>query len=309
MPSLKIDTSRVAVAGLSSGAYMATQAHMALNERIHGAALYSGGPYGCAQGNLDRALGPCMKADAAAPELSGLVANAKERAEAGEIDPLSSLQFDRVFIFHGTNDAVVNPALSALSAALYRELGGSTAQVTLDDQRPIGHTFPTLATGSACEVTESPFLGKCGVDGAGEGLRALFGAQGEPSAEPKGRLLSFNQAALFGEDEGTGLAETGYAYIPTSCEPGGCGALLVFHGCQQNAESVGEAFVRDAGFNRWADLYQLVVVYPQTRSSYVPLNPKACWDWWGYSGTDYDTREGTQVRFVASLLDRLAASP
>jgi poly(3-hydroxybutyrate) depolymerase len=311
LPALKIDTSRVAVAGLSSGAYMATQVHFALNDRIQGAALYSGGPYGCAQANLDMALGPCMKAEPSAPDLLGLVAKTKERADAGKISPINALQGDRVFVFHGAKDGTVNPALGKLSAGLYRQLGGESLPVTLDDQRPVGHTFPTLATGSDCEVTESPFLGNCGIDGAGLGIQALFGNLGAAGTAPSGRLLSFDQASLFGEgdDAGKGLAESGFTYVPKACDAGGCGALVVFHGCQQNAENVGESFVRDAGFNRWADLYQLVVVYPQTRSSYVPLNPKACWDWWGYSGTNYDTREGAQARFVANLLDRLAASP
>ena len=37
-------------------------------------------------------------------------------------------------------------------------------------------------------------------------------------------------------------------------------------------------FVRDAGFNRWADAYDVAVLYPQTRASFNPLNPQACFD-------------------------------
>jgi hypothetical protein len=48
-----------------------------------------------------------------------------------------------------------------------------------------------------------------------------------------------------------------------------------------------------------------VVVYPQTRASFMPLNPKGCWDWWGYSGADYDTRNGVQLRWLANLVDAL----
>ena len=32
--------------------------------------------------------------------------------------------------------------------------------------------------------------------------------------------------------------------------------------------------MRDAGFNRWADAARVVVLYPQTRSSYLPLEPE-----------------------------------
>ena len=43
LPSLKIDPARVTVAGLSSGAYMATQAQVAYPDVFHGAALVAGG--------------------------------------------------------------------------------------------------------------------------------------------------------------------------------------------------------------------------------------------------------------------------
>ena len=77
--------------------------------------------------------------------------------------------------------------------------------------------------------------------------------------------------------------------------------MIAFHGCEQNLAAVGEVFVRDNGLNRWADLHSVVVLYPQTRATYLPLNPKACWDWWGYSGPDYDTRKGLQLRAVAGM--------
>jgi poly(3-hydroxybutyrate) depolymerase len=65
--------------------------------------------------------------------------------------------------------------------------------------------------------------------------------------------------------------------------------------------------VRDSGLNRWADVHDVVVLYPQTRATYMPLNPKACWDWWGYSGPDYDTRKGVQLRAIANMAAALGA--
>jgi poly(3-hydroxybutyrate) depolymerase len=81
--------------------------------------------------------------------------------------------------------------------------------------------------------------------------------------------------------------------------------LIAFHGCEQNAASIGPVFARDSGLNRWADVHNVVVLYPQTRSSYLPLNPKACWDWWGFSGPDYDTRGGVQLRWLNGVTTRL----
>ncbi|GLU33204.1 hypothetical protein Busp01_30460 [Trinickia caryophylli] len=51
---------------------------------------------------------------------------------------------------------------------------------------------------------------------------------------------------------------------------------------------------RNVGFNRWAAAYRLVIVYPQTRTTND--NYGGCWDWWGYTGQQFDTRTGSQWR-------------
>ena len=303
---ITLDASRVAVAGLSSGATMATQVHVALNARVHGAALVAGGPYGCAQSQLETALGPCMTAQPGLPDTATLVAQAKQRATQGTIDPLADFAGDRVLVMHGTRDALVSPTLAAVTADVIRALAGDSASLTLDDQRAFGHGWPTLDTGSPCEQPEAPWLLDCGIDAAGEAMAALFGDVAAATGA-EGVLSRFDQRELAPEGA-AGLADSGFVYTPKACADAACGALVVFHGCQQNQEAVGEAFVREAGFNRWADVHRVVVVYPQTQSSYVPLNPKACWDWWGYGGADYDLKTGGQIRFVAAVLDRLAGA-
>ena len=46
-------------------------------------------------------------------------------------------------------------------------------------------------------------------------------------------------------------------------------------------------------------------MYPQIEKSL--FNPKGCWDWWGYTGEDYDIRSGSQVAGVAALIDAFAS--
>jgi poly(3-hydroxybutyrate) depolymerase len=316
LAAITLDPQRVAVAGLSSGAYMATQVHLALNERIHGAALVAGGPYGCAQGALDTALGPCMGAQPAAPDIDALAKEATARAADGRIDPLAALDGDRVWVLHGAKDALVAPTLAASTASLYRKLGGTGLSVVVDDTRAFGHGLPSPGGTAPCEAPASPWLLDCGFDAAGEAMARLFGdatsadadrpaLESTPAAD--GVLARFDQTGLAHEGA-AGLADSGFVYTPKACAGSACGALVVFHGCQQNAEMVGETFVRESGFNRWADVHRVVVVYPQTQSSYVPLNPKACWDWWGYGGAEYDLKRGAQVRFVEAVLDRLAGA-
>lgn len=307
LPRLKVDTARVAVAGLSSGAYMATQAQLAYPEVFHGAALVAGGPYGCADGQLNLALGSCMKG-VPPPDVDALVKRAEQRASSGEIGSLDALSSSHVYLLHGRADAVVAPVVAEAGAAFYRKLrdgvpGLKGMRVVDDGQRDFGHNLPVAARGDDCGKSESPYLGHCGFDAAGAIFAQLYGPAPRAATAAKGALRTFDQDALRPGGADAFLADTGYVYLPPDCLAGKpCGLLVALHGCKQNAEAVGEAFVRDAGFNRWADAYDVAVLYPQTRASFAPLNPQACWDWWGYSGTNYDTRQGVQLRWLVGAV-------
>lgn len=65
----------------------------------------------------------------------------------------------------------------------------------------------------------------------------------------------------------------------------------------------------NAGYSRWADSNQIIVLYPQTIDSDLPpvYNPRGCWDWWGYDDPDYAKQSGRQMRAVKLMLDRLAS--
>lgn len=114
-----------------------------------------------------------------------------------------------------------------------------------------------------------------------------------------------------------GLAERGYVYVPKGCsEHHGCRLHVVFHGCLQNADAVGDAFYRHAGYNEWAEANDIVVVYPQAapvirRLIGIPLkwpNPQGCWDWWGFTGENFATKSGPQISAVDAMIDRLAGN-
>jgi poly(3-hydroxybutyrate) depolymerase len=176
------------------------------------------------------------------------------------------------------------------------------------DDRAVGHGVPTEAAGGSCDTTAPPYLYACGYDGVGEMLAFLYGAAlatPPATATAAGSLTSFEQAPY---DPGGSLAARGYLYVPRACagrQP--CRLHVAFHGCRQGADFVGESFVRDAGYNRWADAHRLVVLYPQTRRSpLLPMNPDGCWDWWGYTDEHYATRDGPQVAAVRAMVRALA---
>src|SRR4051812_33448271 len=59
LPALKAEK-EVTVSGVSGGAYMAVQFHVAHSSTVKGVAAIAGGPYYCAQGSLWTAYYNCM---------------------------------------------------------------------------------------------------------------------------------------------------------------------------------------------------------------------------------------------------------
>ena len=104
------------------------------------------------------------------------------------------------------------------------------------------------------------------------------------------------------------MASEGVVYIPEVCrKDAGCRIHVAYHGCAQNRQRVGDVFVKESGFARWADTNRLIVVFPQTATT--AINPQACWDWWGYTGRAYLTRKAPQIVAVHRMLEALGRQP
>ncbi len=299
LPALGASGNDVTVSGISSGGYMAGQFHLAHSKTVSGIGIIAAGPYYCAQGSVRTALGACVKGEIEVPPL---LAAARAAADGNSIDAISGVRDDRVWLFHGTLDEAVRAGVVSAARDFYSALA-TPANITLVDTIVVTHGLPTRATGQDCRKIASPYLNACNYDAAGAMLESLLGEL-KPAVEPKGRLIEFEQSE-FGD---ANLNATGFAYVPRACAAGAaCRVHVFFHGCGQSNEVVGDVVVRGAGFNEWAESNSLVVLYPQVKSStFAPLNPLGCWDWWGYSGEAYATREGAQVKAVQAMLDRLA---
>ncbi len=297
-PRFTIDRERVSVSGISAGAYMAGQFHVAHSALVKGAGLMAGGPYYCAQNALTTALGTCVKEGA--PETAPLREAAQAFAEEGRIDALDNLAGAPAWLFHSPSDAAVGRAQVDAAAALYRDFG---AEVVLIDTVDAAHGVPTVATGAACDSFESPYLNACDYDAAGEILTTIHGELTN-RGEASGELMELELAGA----ADAGLLDTVYLYAPASCTGGdACGLHVFFHGCQMSSELVGDAVARGAGFNEWAETNRLLVMYPQVKSSKLaPMNPMGCFDWWGYTSEDYATQAGPQIAAIKALMDSLA---
>ena len=297
-----IDPGRISVSGISSGAYMAGQLHLSHSAIFAGAALVAGGPYYCAMGELSRGLGPCLKGGEL--DLDSLLEYAQSEAANGLIDDLANLANDRVWIFHGALDPVVDQGPSLAAAALYAELISENA-VTLVTDVAVVHGFPTLNTGMPCDAFGAPFLNACNYDAAGEILKTLHGELNERITTSR-ELLTVAQPGF----DAAQMLPQAYLYVPASCAAAAaCGIHVAVHGCSQSSEFVGDAFAVGAGFNEWAEANAMLVLYPQVASSKIaPMNPYGCWDWWGYTDENYANREGLQVAVIKATLDALAGA-
>ena len=311
-PSENIDTSvaltksiedgslagRVTVSGVSAGGYMAVQAHVALADRIGGVAVVAGGPYHCAEGSVTTAIGRCMSGTGL--EIDGLVAQVNTLAAAGKIANPDLMKNARVWLFHSPKDAVVAPNVSAGLFDFYRAFVPGEHLRFVNDVEA-AHGWPTLDAGSACLQQGGDYINACGFDTAGEFLEFLYDDLGPRSADTEiGELLEINMTPYFAS--GSGVAEMGYAFVPQSCSASmqECRLHIAFHGCVQGAEYLDKRFAANVGLNEWAVTNRIVMVYPQVESSF--MNPKGCWDWWGYTGADYDQISGKQIAGINALI-------
>jgi poly(3-hydroxybutyrate) depolymerase len=305
LPSFSVDLAQTSVSGLSSGAYMAGQFHVAFSGTVIGAGIIAGGPYGCAEGQLATALNRCMQTHIGPPDPEHLLQRAEELAQQGAIDPIAGLMGDRIYVFSGTKDGTVTPAVVDQTVEFYRAAGVPEMHIEYVDDVAAGHAFITTSHGSPCPTTGSPYINDCDYDQAGALLNHIYGSLNPPAAEPGGAMIAFDQGAFLADPTSHGLGQTGFVYVPQSCMQGAtCRVHIAFHGCQQTDELIGDRFRTETGYDRWADTNELIVLYPEAEQTLA--NPNACWDWWGYDDASHATRNGRQMAAVRAMLDRLA---
>jgi hypothetical protein len=285
---------------------MAVQFHVAHSATVKGAGAIAGGPYYCAQGSFWTAYFNCMDPGIFVPLPTPAFLRSQTEAlvNAGRIDATANLTGSRAWLFTGTKDKTVS---RDVVEGLYGYYSAYKVNALIVRDRPAGHAMVTDSAGNPdCAATAPPFINDCDYDAAKELLQHLLGDLAPAAAKKGGRLLRFDQKP-FGS-RAFSMDEEAYVYIPKACEAAPCRVHVAFHGCRQGISIVEEQFVRNAGYNRWADTNRLIVLYPQAIASYWwPYNPRGCWDWWGYTGAQYHTKEGAQIRAVKAMLDRLSA--
>jgi poly(3-hydroxybutyrate) depolymerase len=300
-----IASNSISVSGLSSGAFMAVQLHVAFSKTFMGVGVLGGGPYYCAEG---MATGRCMADDwTTLPPASHFRDLTEIEAAAGRIDLTSNMAGDRVWLFTGGADVVV---LSRVMDRLKDYYGFYTAtdNILYETIPNAQHAMITEEFGNACSFKGDPYINDCDYGAAKELLSHIYGTLNSATTAPESNLKTFDQTEFSRHET---MSSQGYIYVPTGCEDGAtpCKLHVALHGCFQNEAKVGDTFAKHAGYNELAEANNIIVLYPQTSLRAF----RQCWDWWGYtefpSEKRYHTKVGTQTVAVKAMLDRVMGVP
>lgn len=300
------------VSGLSSGGYMAVQVHVAHSATFNAASIFAAGPYFCAQSSFSKAEEMCMYYLMGGPDVDKSISYTAQMVASKAIDDTVNMKDDKVFIYSGSKDTVVDPKVVKALQSYYTNYIPA-ANIKTNYNLASQHCIPTLNYGETCGQLKSPYIGDCAYDGAGTALQQMLGTLSPAKTAVAANLQQFDQTEFFsGVGKDICLADTGYIYIPTACADGAtaCRLHVSFHGCSQDFASIGNDYANHAGFNTWAEANNIVVVYPYAVPNQALSNPNACWDWWGYtdpsaSEIQYTVQEGVQIKFVKSIVDTI----
>lgn len=243
-------------------------------------------------------------------------------------DPVSNLLKHKTLLYSGTGDTVVFPGVMEKLREYYLAMGVSESDLKVIFNVPSQHAMITNFSGNDCSYLGSPFINNCNLDLAGTILQQVYGSD---LSAPRGQAIDSNvwknyyshfKIESFSQSEflqGASLASKGYLYIPEACKNNAtCKLHVAFHGCKQNYDTVGDAYVKTTGYNQWAESNNIVILYPQTKASML-TNPNGCvrlhvvvakifyqFDWWGFDDAEYYSKNGKQMSAVRRMMENLA---
>jgi len=316
LPQLNIDPSQTTVSGLSAGGFMAVQLGYGHSATFKGVGVFAGGPYMCAGHSNYTA---CMyNASISAGMLSTMQADINNWS-GSLIDAKANVASQQVFLFVGSSDSTVGPNPMNALRTQYASNGVAAANLEFVQRAGTAHVLPTdfdAAGNNACASTASPYIANCGYDGAKAVLSRFYGAlSARNNAPAAANYIEFDQSAFTGGNPG--MASTGWLYVPANCAAGAaCRLHVALHGCKQDVASIGDQFVRNTGYTRWADTNSIVVLFPQARvdntvhstaASSMLTNPNACFDWIGWYGGNFAQRGGTQIGAIKAMVERVSS--
>ena len=305
LTSYNIDISKITVSGFSSGGFFAVQFHVAYSKIIRGVGVIAGGPFWCAKSNLMIFKGPCTKEPDKIDFLTSLTETTCTLAAKNAIDPIESLKGTEVYLLCGKYDSVVLPGVVKKLEEYYSHFV-TDGNISSIFSLPAEHCFPTEDYGNNRTYLGPPFICNCNYSAAHEILKHVY--PGSPDLKPSYRpenLFEFDQSEFI-VGSLTSMDSIGYIYVPTVCQSKKtpCKLHIAFHGCTQGRVYLGNEYAAHTGYGEYAEGLNTIVIFPQVENS--TLNPKGCWDWWGYSSPAYVSKSGSQMTSIRKIIERVA---
>lgn len=316
LPQYNVDTSQTTVSGLSSGGFMANQLGIAYSSTFKGVGIFAAGPFMCAGHSNYTA---CMyNATISATMLSTMQTDINNWSTSGAIDNKSNIANQKIYMWVGNSDTTVGPNPMTGLKTQYTNNSVPAANLDYTLQSGAAHTFPTDfdSTGNnSCGTAASPYISNCSYDGAKAVLTKFYGTlNARNNAPAAGNYIEFDQTAY---TSNVGMASTGWLYVPANCASGTqCKVHVALHGCQQSTDKIGDKFVKNTGYSRWADTNSIIVLFPQTKTDNTShstsasgslANANACWDWIGWYGGTFAQKTGPQMSAIKAMVDRVSS--
>ena len=294
-----IDKTQVSISGVSAGGYMASQVNVSYSSIFSGVGIISGGFYGCAEGGLSDARNFCMPGIELEELYKRSLALAVNLDEKGDIDKTSHLTKTKVAILAGGEDKSVNPASSLYTEKFYKNFCTDT-NISRKNIPSMPHGISSPEAQIACNKMTPPYIYNCDFDTARFILETIYGNIQNGQFDIN-NLHKFNQQKITKNET---IDDYGFSYTPKQCYTSKCKLHIVLHGCNQGKEFVGNKFVIQSGYLNYAELNNIILIFPQNKAT--KENPYGCWDWWGYTGKRYYTKNSIQIKFLKKLVDKVS---
>eukprot|EP01029_Cantina_marsupialis_P017799 TRINITY_DN40083_c0_g1_i1.p1 TRINITY_DN40083_c0_g1~~TRINITY_DN40083_c0_g1_i1.p1 ORF type:complete len:350 (+),score=92.63 TRINITY_DN40083_c0_g1_i1:100-1149(+) len=307
------------VSGLSAGAFMSVQMQVAFSSQIAGSGVVAGGPFYCAKDTLPSALTDCMNMpsniDVSALQEMTMDMYTKDHS----IDNPANLKNVKTLLYSGTEDSVVKHGVALKLHEFYEKFIPSRSIKTVFDVAS-EHAMITDKYGNDCSYLGSPFINNCGYNLAQDIFEHIYGQSMSASgAFNQESLFSFDQSKYIPNHQHFGLPSSsssldkkGFMYVPKNCQKSSgtcvkkCPVHVAFHGCKQCYSKIKYDFIKHAGYVELAEANDIIIVFPQTVSTWTNMN--ACFDWWGYTNSDYANKNGIQTNTTMSIVSAVQSS-
>jgi len=304
-----VDPNSITLGGFSSGSSFSTQFHVAYSTIIKGVGLFCGFPELTSLQTNDAATG------GESISVDQLVQDTLSLESQNGIDSTENLANSKIFIVHGTKDEVVDPEYAPKVVAYYKKFAVSSSQIVAKLNIEASHAVVSNRRGAACgEMNYPTFIENCQEDTVKEMFQHLYpnivgpGNDGELSST----LKSFNQVEFFDNHGSSSMSETGYYYVPASCNDNGnsCYFHVFFHGCAMSADNIGTEFIENSGLLEMSEANNIVLLFPQIKkSNWFSNNPHGCWNQLGYMNDlhngAYARKDAVQMKGIFKMLNRI----